>query len=91
MAIEDHTFGLIAVRVLTGCKPRFTKNLEEGRFYFFSNRYKNDGNDIIENDIPHLPNDFFGENISVHAVCGVNGSGKSSLFELVYRIVNKLS
>lgn len=91
MAIEDHTFGLIAVRVLTGCNPRFTKNLEEGRFYFFNNRYKNDGNDIIENDIPHLPNDFFGENISVHAVCGVNGSGKSSLFELVYRIVNNLS
>lgn len=91
MAIQDNTFGLIAVRVLTGCKQRFRKNLEEGRFYFFSNRYKNDGNNIVENGIPHLPSDFFGENITVHAVCGVNGSGKSSLFELVYRTVNNLS
>lgn len=91
MAIEDNTFGLIAVRILTGCKRRFRKNLEEGCFYFFSNRYTNNGNDIVENDVPHLNNDFFGENITVHAVCGVNGSGKSSLFELVYRIVNNLS
>ncbi len=91
MSIEDNTFGLIAVRVLTGCKRRFRKNLEEGRFYFFSNRYTNNGNDIIENAISHLSSDFFGENITVHAVCGENGSGKSSLFELVYRIINNLS
>lgn len=35
--------------------------------------------------------DFFGKNIMVSAIVGMNGSGKSSLLELVFRMINNLS
>ena len=38
-----------------------------------------------------VPKDFFGSNISVHAIVGENGSGKSSLLDLMYRIINNFS
>lgn len=41
-------------------------------------------NDVI------LPKDFFCENINVHALVGKNGSGKSSLLDLIYRIINNV-
>lgn len=35
--------------------------------------------------------DFFGKNIMVSAIVGMNGSGKSSLLELIFRMINNLS
>jgi predicted ATPase len=47
---------------------------------------------LIKNDDKYsLPDDFFGKNITVSAIVGKNGSGKSSLLELIYRMVYNIS
>lgn len=38
-----------------------------------------------------LPIDFFGKNISISAIVGKNGAGKSSLLELMFRMINNFS
>lgn len=38
-----------------------------------------------------LPFDIYGKNISVSAIVGENGAGKSSLLDILYRIVNNFS
>ncbi len=92
MSIQDNTFSLIAVRILPGCDEAYRKNLKVGRFYFFNDRYVDEGDRIVPNPKRcQMPGDFFGRNINVQAVCGVNGAGKSTLFEMVYRIINNLS
>jgi len=57
----------------------------------FHDKYDKDGN--LEDDCTleinpkeHIEN-FFGDNINVTAIVGENGSGKSSLFELIYYIL----
>lgn len=42
------------------------------------------GKIVFEDFLP----DFYGKNISVHAIVGKNGSGKSALLELMFRMVN---
>lgn len=34
--------------------------------------------------------DFFGKNVTLHTLVGKNGSGKSSLLDIVFRMVNNV-
>ena len=54
----------------------YTKNLTENHPYRFNN---------------DLDEGFFGKNMNVHAIVGKNGSGKSSLLEIMFRLINNLS
>lgn len=66
---------ITSIRVFEDCDIRYRKNLSTSEPYVF----KND-----------IPDNFFGKNISIHAIVGKNGSGKSTLLEILMRLVNNL-
>jgi len=55
---------------------RYVKNLKEGQTYYFGHV---------------LPHDFFAKNICITAIVGQNGAGKSSLLDMMFRIINNFS
>ncbi|WP_315060184.1 AAA family ATPase [Capnocytophaga leadbetteri] len=92
------SFKLLAIRPLKGCSARFLKNLEEDRIYKFYNDYSflDENNQEIEgsdkkvskiecnNTVPEKLYEKSRLNIQISALVGKNGSGKSSLLELLY-------
>lgn len=95
------SFKIIAVRPLEGCKENILRNLRVNEYYFFDNGYKVDtenlDNIIKNNDSLSLPSNFFYsknnnnsslENINIQAIAGKNGDGKTTLIELILRILN---
>lgn len=95
------SFKLLAIRPLADCNTKFLKNLEENRIYKFYNDYEfkfennDESNEVISVEYNRtIPENFYGnENISINvsAIVGKNGSGKSSLVELLYAFVFYLS
>ncbi|MFI3328114.1 MAG: ABC transporter ATP-binding protein [Rikenellaceae bacterium] len=87
-------FKLIAIEALEGCAEYIHKNLEIGKKYYFYKGYtiKDENSYEIDNKIV-LPNNFFDQDgkISIHALVGRNGSGKSNLIDLLLRIINSYS
>jgi predicted ATPase len=80
-------FKLLAIRPLNNCDKQFLKNLNQGDFYKFYQDYyfkidESKKNVLQINHISTIPKSLFGENISVSAVVGRNGSGKSTIVEL---------
>lgn len=92
------SFSLIAVRPLKGCDAKILKNLQEDKFYFFNNDYYSNNGEIIRYKFSkqNIPKNFYykvNENSSLQSVniqglVGKNGEGKSSLVELLIRILN---
>lgn len=93
MKYMENQFKIIAIEPLEGCEKRIIKNLKNTIYYFYQGY--NINNDIIDIDPDViLSQNFFsneGTNISVRAIVGKNGSGKSALIELLLRIINNLS
>jgi hypothetical protein len=100
------SFKLLAIRPLEGCNPKFLKNLEENRIYKFYNDYEfqDEKGNVIDtfgkenyfevNKIKHnptVPDNLYGDKINISAIVGKNGSGKSSLVELLYVFFYQLS
>lgn len=83
-------FKILGVRALSGCSMNILKNLEVEKFYRFYNNYDFVDNYVVEKVQCNVPDNFFAPNISIHALVGVNGSGKSSIIELMIRIINNL-
>lgn len=80
-------FKLLAIRPSNDCDKQFLKNLNQGGFYKFYQDYyfeidKSEKHVVQINHISTIPKNLFGENISVSAVVGRNGSGKSTIVEL---------
>ena len=90
-------FKLLAIRPLFGCDSKFLKVLIPGHIYSFYQDYTfyNDTGDElnIKGDVAKIelnskvPDDLYkinDVNLNISAVVGKNGSGKSSLIELLY-------
>ncbi|UOX33767.1 hypothetical protein LXD69_17250 [Flavobacterium sediminilitoris] len=94
------SFKLLAIRPLEGCNPKFLKNLEENRIYQFYNDYEfildEQNENVIEiKHTPTVPDNLYkikeDLEINISAIVGKNGSGKSSLVELMYAFFYQLS
>lgn len=72
-------FSLVKVEVYPTTDTDIRKILLPGTFVFDKSTH----NDVMD--------DFWGKNISIHAIVGKNGSGKSTLFDIILILINNLS
>ena len=87
---------LIALKPLRGCRKSVLKCLQVGRMYYLCNDYRISEDKVCLRDeyVRPLPEDFFSVagdsplSINISAVVGMNGDGKSSLIELMMRLIN---
>lgn len=82
-------FSVCAIRIDDNCAHR--KRLNAGLYFFNDLLIEDKEGQIVINPNSALPKKFFGSNITVHAIVGQNGSGKSSILELMYRAINNFS
>lgn len=95
-------FKLIGIIPLENCHERFLKNLEIGEKYLFYQDYEikiSEEKNQIESferskdskDIEGFYETFYGNSINISAIVGKNGCGKSTLIELLFYIIYKIS
>lgn len=83
-------FVICAIRVMDDCSHEIRKVLKEEWYVLNGCCYVNKSNNSLVLVKDYDLTGFYGAGISVCAIVGMNGSGKSSLMELIYRIVNNL-
>lgn len=94
-------FKIIAIKALDECNSNFTKVLEKEKLYYFYSDYEitknNEGIELIKVN-EDIVDGIFNENeiknnvsINISAIVGKNGSGKSSIIELLFRAINNIA
>ena len=93
-SVSRGEFRLLAIKPLEGCDDKYRKTLKEEQLYTFYDGYKILGNSITV-DRERVFNPYTSPDeklqINIHAVVGKNGTGKSSLVELLYAAVNNIA
>lgn len=92
MNSEIKSFNIVAIELFDDCALHIRKVLSE-KWYFFTAQYVFDSEKkrLIKNESYSVPSNFYGNNISIQAIVGMNGSGKSCILECVFRIINNIS
>ena len=93
-------FKLIGITPLSSCDSKFSKNLEIGKTYQFYSGYDVDISEDLSKVLSVTPNnesniDLYklknGIDLNISAVVGKNGTGKSTIFELLYYTIYAIS
>lgn len=84
------SFSIVALQLLPGCSKQVRKVLQE-EWYFFTQKYHLGKEYPVLNPDYKLPNDFFDPKISISAIVGKNGSGKSTIIEVMLRVINNFA
>lgn len=90
---KECNFSIIALRLLKDRNEKNITKILKDEWYLFNDWYKlNETQDqLVCNKDKKLIRNLYGQNISISAVVGKNGSGKSSLMGIIYRLLNNLS
>lgn len=88
--VHNNNFAIVAIKVESECLEYIRKVLKGG-MYFFNHWYDEKNGELVPNHNADFIKGLYGNRVSVQAIVGQNGSGKSALMELVYRIINNLS
>lgn len=97
-----NNFRIIGLRILKGCDHHIHKVLKEDTTYFFFSGYKDAGKDFIERTDsvkPSAPSNLYGVtmsnsqkvNVEISAIVGKNGDGKSTILEVMLRVLNNFA
>lgn len=86
-------FKIIGLRPLSGCKEELIKVLREDQVYLFYNDYEIDQEDTItyKQSYPDCLYDFRKTKINICAIAGKNGSGKSTIVDLLFMAINNIA
>ncbi len=91
----DKGLKIIAIEPLKGCYQKHIKVLSRNTKYYLYNDYKIDENDNVE-DTHSIAGQLYSDEddklqINISAIVGKNGTGKSTLIELLLMAINNLS
>ncbi|MGX5683270.1 AAA family ATPase [Chryseobacterium cucumeris] len=95
-------FKLIAITALNGCSSEFSKKLKIGHPYQFYKDYTikledsaDETRSVVRTDRNKIPDNLYklnnGISLTISSVVGKNGTGKSTLMELLYQVIYRLA
>jgi len=92
MPEEDIQFQLIAIQPLQNCEDKYLKKLHKNELYRFSNKFIIEDDSITYDETKEC--DLFNIDnlkLNINIIVGKNGSGKSTIVELAFMIINNLA
>jgi AAA15 family ATPase/GTPase len=84
-------FIISAIHVLPECNQILKKGLQDEWYILNDCVSINKDNRLSVKNVNRSSNKIYGKGINICAIIGANGSGKSSLLEILYRIINNIS
>lgn len=83
------SFKIIGVEILSECDRKHYKNLQTTNIYTFYSNYEFKDDEVVyckqESDKLYT---IYNQNINISAIVGKNGSGKSTIIEIIIKIIN---
>ena len=99
----NYSFKILGLKVLKGCASGMRKVLDEDETYLFNTDYEKDYTNVYNLRLSNTPNSIaermylaVGKDnqpvqINIQAIVGKNGDGKSTIIELMLRVLNNFA